>query len=91
MKHTKGPWHSVQYGPYFIIQSDEFYGDTQLLSLEETPNAEANAKLAAAAPELLEALKEMLRHTDGNCSEQPTRTMSEAEEQAKKAILKSIS
>ncbi len=47
-----------------------------------------NSELLEQRNELLEALKEMLRHTDGNCSEEPTTTLSQAEENAKKAIFK---
>jgi hypothetical protein len=48
----------------------------------------ANAKLIAAAPDLLKALKEMLRHTDGNCAEEPMTTLTQAELEARAAIEK---
>jgi hypothetical protein len=57
MKYTPGPWHAVEYAGYFIIQNGEMYGDRDLQNLEFSPNAEANAKLMASAPDLLDALE----------------------------------
>jgi hypothetical protein len=56
MKHTPGPWYAVEYAGAFIIQDGEFYGDTDLHRLDDCEEAEANAKLMASAPELLECL-----------------------------------
>lgn len=62
MKHTLGPWHAVEYGGKWAIQKENFYSDSDdLLDEEYCKNATANAKLVASAPELLEALKEMVR------------------------------
>ena len=62
MKHTRGPWFAVNYACFWNIQREDFYNDKDNL-LDETicPDAEANAKLIAAAPDLLEALK---KYTD---------------------------
>ncbi len=52
MKHTPGPWNFDAYGEVFHISNNGFvasvYGKTE---------NEANARLIAAAPELLEALR----------------------------------
>jgi predicted nucleotidyltransferase len=61
MKHTPGPWQAVEYGGYFMLQTTEFYSDIDdVLDREKDKNAEHNAKLAAASPELLEALIDLL-------------------------------
>lgn len=63
MKHTSGPWFALAYANYFSLQSVDEYSDTNdLLNEEKDPNAEANATLMAAAPDLLEALNKMLEH-----------------------------
>ena len=56
LKHTPGPWYYVNYGGFFSIQSEDGYSDSDVLSESITDKAEDNARLAAAAPELLEAL-----------------------------------
>ena len=69
MSYTKGQWFPVQYANYWEIQAGRFYGDISLTNEENCPDAEANAKLMAAAPELLEALKLLVDVVDGNYSE----------------------
>ena len=90
-KHTPGPWQYAFEGgtTAFITESD---GST-IFCLRTTENTTAhkglaaNARLIAAAPELLEALLVMLRdymavHGDGDLEMQP------AIYQAQKAIAK---
>lgn len=56
-KFTPGPWHVVEYAGFYDLQQDPFYSDEDnLLDEAKNDNAEYNAKLAAAAPDLLEAL-----------------------------------
>lgn len=58
MSYTKGEWVAVQYGPFWNIQKEDYYSDKDnLLDEQVCPDAEANAKLIAAAPDLLEVLK----------------------------------
>lgn len=64
MAYTKGEWFPVQYANFWEIQIGRFYGDVSLTNEESCPDAEANAKLMAAAPDLLEALKEVVRISD---------------------------
>lgn len=52
MKHTSGPWRVFR-GVWIFSQSDEIVADVDAKNLDHI----ANAKLIAAAPELLEALK----------------------------------
>ena len=56
MKHTKGPWKinidTGEYGVYHLYSPD--IGGDEVFEREEID--EANARLIAAAPELLEAL-----------------------------------
>lgn len=61
-KHTPGPWFAVDYAGFVSIQSVDEYSDSDVLNIAVDPNAEANGKLAAAAPDLLEALKEAQQH-----------------------------
>jgi len=58
MKHTPGPWYPVEYAGYFDVQNGPLYSDTSVSNIEYDENAEANAKLMAAAPDLLDALIE---------------------------------
>jgi hypothetical protein len=53
MKHTKGPWKAEQ----FDAESWKIYGDGIVVS---GGVREADARLIAAAPELLEALRNMV-------------------------------
>ena len=57
-KFTKGNLYPVEYAGRWDIQDGEFYGDDSVLDAESVgeETAEANAKLFAAAPDLLEAL-----------------------------------
>jgi hypothetical protein len=62
IKHTPGPWYPVEYADSFIIQDGPYYEDDNVLSYDafssiKEDTAKANAKLAAAAPELLVALE----------------------------------
>lgn len=86
-KHTPGPWafsQSAEYGDtrFYVAQADGApytpnYSDVATL-IAETVNdeyksiQEANARLIAAAPDLLEALKELLedtQHADHDCKD----------------------
>jgi hypothetical protein len=65
-KHTPGPWTQSAVNPLQIIgpgavriAEANCYGEAVLLNRNE---AEANARLIAAAPELLAALKRALNH-----------------------------
>ncbi len=64
VSHTPGPWRVEDAGPNsgnvirFEIQSDAGdICDIEDPAIDGNPNAEANAQLIAAAPELLEACK----------------------------------
>lgn len=57
-KGTPGPWHAVNYGGYFNLQTTAFYsGRNDLLNEDKNKLAAENAQLAAAAPDLLKALR----------------------------------
>lgn len=60
-KHTAGPWKidDALDLPLAVIQDNEMGEGIAELG-ERTPENEANARLIAAAPELLEALQEMM-------------------------------
>ena len=55
---TPGPWYEVEYAGHFSIQNGPTYFDNDLLDRKECIMAEANAELAAKAPEMYAALKE---------------------------------
>lgn len=57
-KHTPGPWFAVEYSGYWALQGEDFYNEhDDLLDDEKCNEAKANATLASAAPELLEAIE----------------------------------
>jgi hypothetical protein len=57
-KHTPGPWELSDCGERVIGQADQDEIH-EVANLTNTLNHEANARLIAAAPELLEALREL--------------------------------
>ena len=67
-KHTAGPW--LREGRFVYALRDTFF-DCCVQGPPNTPieEKEANARLIAAAPDLLEALKDMVRYLDNNGKE----------------------
>jgi hypothetical protein len=66
MNHTPGPWYAVEYGGFWNIQTDDCYSESDVLDVEKVGNeetTEANAKLCAAAPDLLDGLKRCLSNS----------------------------
>ena len=66
-QHTKGPWNVRKGDKYFAVCS----GNVLLAAvlphyIKDSFAAEANARLMATAPQLLETLKKVLDHLD-NC------------------------
>jgi len=57
--HTKGPW-KVSPEDWSIYNIENGPRDTKIASLRYLDNVEANARLIAAAPDLLEACKKAL-------------------------------
>jgi hypothetical protein len=70
MKHTPGPWEIVDdiietvKAPWITVCRICLVGDDGAPPKSESI-VEANARVIAAAPELLEACKRMLAHIDG--------------------------
>ena len=64
-KHTKGPWtveydHFTDAAEHVRAEIDGEMFDVASLLCDETGRANANARLIASAPELLEALRDIL-------------------------------
>ena len=80
VKHTPGPWEvgsTIESGTQAIIHD----GDSVLAILTTIPPNPANARLIAAAPDLLDALNEMTRlalRPTGGCSAAEKRNAIEA-------------
>ena len=79
MTHTKGVWYPVEYAGYWRIQDGPMYGDIDLLDAEQVgeKEAEINAKLIAAAPELLEALQLVIGIIKDTAEDEYSRTLKE--------------
>lgn len=57
-KHTKGPWHTGGKDDRVIYAADGYaVGNANVFHSKHEGDEEANARLMAAAPELLEALQ----------------------------------
>lgn len=67
-KHTSGPWFFNSMGCYIQVAPKESvspYDKVEAIcSIHKLPSYKANARLIAAAPELLEALKHALLHLE---------------------------
>ncbi len=82
--HTRGPWEVVDYdvdhpicGPCFCIQTTEDSPDYAHIAFS-FDDAPANARLIAAAPDLLNALADILDHECQNLSDERYRRGYEA-------------
>ena len=61
-KHTPGPWKVIPYTNQHGVETTAISSDDDMRNITyalpyNSPQAEANARLIAAAPDLLEALK----------------------------------
>ena len=86
-KHTPGPWHFdtalMDHADHLNVWEANGIGHVAAVSkgLTPDPSAEANARLIAAAPDLLEALEEIARlpiagsYPDGPCLERQDMNM----------------
>jgi len=81
-QHTKGNWSYKSNGTFFVIEPNI----ANMLTLKDFEEQEANAKLIAAAPELLDALLEALDQLESwNQESEDTFTMKRIKEVIKKA------
>lgn len=66
LKHTKGEWkyHQTFRGDYSININDESIANVWCLENDENYTDEANAKLIAAAPDLLDSLIDIQNNAD---------------------------
>ena len=72
-QHTSGPWKAEKYCIWGGLNYEIYVAGTQTALAVETQ--QANARLIAAAPDLLAALQEFMREDDPhtvNCATQPT-------------------
>jgi hypothetical protein len=82
-KHTPGPWDIAKGKTYCAIRTDErVIADMRLVGLHHN---EANARLIAAAPELLDALQAALEALRGSAGFDE---INNAKKQVKAAIAK---
>ena len=69
-KHTQGPWEVVPHDSSevcFEVMADGWFVATVHDGVMEESNAEFNARLIAAAPELLEALRDLRQRFHAAC------------------------
>ncbi len=65
MKHTPGPWYPIDFAGYQVIKTEPYYDSgIDILNLDECDVANANARVIAAAPDLLEACEEAVSTID---------------------------
>jgi hypothetical protein len=91
-EHTKGPWEleeSLRGNNYTAISGDDWIELATVVTRmklggDDSPEGLANARLIAAAPELLEALENIILSSDANCGD----SLANAIEAARAAIAK---
>lgn len=98
MKHTPGPWHYRTHdGSIGSIDAADGTAVAQAfqvnpISVDLTQASRvANAKLIAAAPELLEALKEITEAFEGRCADWENPEFNDCYNKARAAIAKAES
>jgi len=86
-QHTAGPWRVFDAftNPEIVTDRPTACETESLVQFKGQKNAKANARLMAAAPELLDALEELHFVTDSKTS---GRSLEDARELAAKAIAK---
>lgn len=84
MKHTKGPWKVDKNGAICLV---EYAKSIAMVNSVFIPKEEfeANAKLIAAAPQLLEALQEFVNAVYSGCSKEELDMLRKKGEEAIKA------
>lgn len=92
-KHTAGPWRSVwaSFGTEVDIRGPKYQdrSSVQIATMADTDERDANARLIAAAPDLLAALQEIRVWCDANINGVPTeygKMMERAEAAISKAV-----
>lgn len=92
-KHTQGPWSVAFYGETerpVIKHGDQSIADVRGCELDDsTSHSLANARLIAAAPELLAAAEALVEFADGNNRLNLTGKLAESVGLARAAIAKS--
>ena len=87
MKHTQGEWINLGYRIDVEI-ADGLSGICEMSEWMEEEEMEANCKLMAAAPELLEALQELIGYTKATLKEHGIPFFDDLGETCNNAILK---
>mgnify|MGYP003999793669 CR=1 FL=1 len=94
MKHTQGKWELSIKGVAFYIEADTLNGEEHIAEVfgHSVSEVEANARLIASAPELLEALLDtmtiannFINNHDGHIMSETYETIDNAIEIIKKA------
>jgi hypothetical protein len=66
IKHTPGPWHNKEGYRFLNARSDKgVVADIRIVGGVITPEDKANARLIAAAPDMLQALRDIAAETTG--------------------------
>jgi hypothetical protein len=85
-KHTPGPWKVESRGyKYIVSKSGDGYITRDVCRMDASTMAafaqEANARLITAAPDLLEALRDMVDHGDATAFAKARAAIAKAEAQ----------
>ena len=62
--YTPGPWYADMHGPYWCVFSEVTEEAISVMESEEDAKDKANANLMAAAPDLLNELRNLLDWVD---------------------------
>lgn len=84
-KHTPGPWYSSPNGNY--VRATGIHGWNICMIEDQPPYTEANTKLIAAAPELLQALNALTNYVRDNFNVRGDNILSIADAAISKATL----
>ena len=71
--HTKGPWKvsNLERPHHVLVCNEKWYTVARVFSANKSGDPEANARLIAAAPELLEALQAIVQVLGGSQPKDP--------------------